>query len=214
MNRSALAPLLVAASFLGTGCSAATAAPTYATCAATADCRDSADTCVAITTAELTASECTRACVSDDECPGGGRCVSVDGASTFCQLTCVTSNVCEQGWACTARTDGRDVCLPGTRVPFDPVPPYHPCTPGSDDECSEDLHGCFTLDTDSALAICTSTCSFERPCPDDGECVALDRVDYTCFASCATDPATCLAGFSCRTSLPDGTTFPAACIPD
>jgi hypothetical protein len=203
-------PLLFASVVLVTACSVHTGSPTYGTCEVAGDCFFREDECVTVRAPELTASACTRACTSDAECPGAGRCLSEDGETSHCRATCVTSNGCAFAWACMPRSGGRDVCVPGPRGPVELLRPLERCTPGGHDECSTAVQGCFTIDVDAGLAICTSTCSVERPCPA-GACIALDGVDFTCLMPC--DNGMCPAGHACETSLSDGTAVPAICLP-
>ncbi len=217
--------VVMVAAFMASGCKLVPAgALTYENCSAPTDCSSGRDSCLTVSSPTDTRGMCTRACLSDSECPGTGRCLSFDGGSNFtCFQGCVTSNTCDFGWTCQNSAGGSTfppVCLPGSPSGPPPgVPAYDECTLGSTAECSVESQGCFGITVDGATrGVCTSSCSSDSTCPLDargsnGRCLSFDGGrNFTCFEGCFS-AADCAAGFACKSQLADGTRFPQICVP-
>jgi hypothetical protein len=209
---------------LGTGCTVVvTGSQTYETCGTTSDCASSLDSCFTVTTTEAR-SMCTRACATDLDCPGSGRCMSFDAGRTFlCFEGCATSAQCEPGWSCFDSYGGTffsPICLPGRGAPPPATqPPYYECTIGSTRECVASVEGCFTIAVDGVTrGMCTSRCRSDVECPRDrngalGVCMSFDGgFLFSCFQACRSS-LDCPLGFACKSRLADGTTFAPICLP-
>ena len=171
-----------------------------------------------MSTATRTDAHCSRGCFDDRDCPGTGHCVSFDGGTASCFQTCITSAICEIGWACTDLSDGSSVCLPGAGSPPPPpgIPPYNTCSPpGSIGGCSEESDGCAAVSIDGVTgAFCTNNCASSSECPlyslgFQGVCLRFGSNPSICFESCVTDDD-CLLGYSCK---PPDVGLQPVCLP-
>lgn len=188
---------------------------TYDSCTSTSECIQTADTCQAVA-GTVTLNACTRSCAADTDCPGGGRCLSLDGGSTFqCMQTCTTSGSCATGWSCNVIDTGPSACLPGTAPAG--IPAYDECAYGTSPDPCEAGVACWGVTVDTVMAgLCSRECSTDGDCPLDvrgfsGTCLAFPGQPALCWEGCASS-ADCQTGWACK-SMADGLTFPTICVP-
>jgi hypothetical protein len=110
----------LAIALCASGCAVST--PPYAECELVEDCTEPADRCYELRFTRSDGSTamgalCTLECTSDDDCPEGGACVTLEGDATetfFCASRCGTSADCYAGFACTMveGAAAMQLCLP------------------------------------------------------------------------------------------------------
>ncbi len=89
----------------------------YGTCRSTATCAETTPTCVSFynNVTRVSASLCTRACTTNNDCPGRGVCVEiVTGAwQRLCMAPCTRNEDCDfAGGFCGTARDGSRACVP------------------------------------------------------------------------------------------------------
>jgi hypothetical protein len=96
------------------------------------------------------------------------------------------------------------------------APPYAHCaqTPCAMGEC---IQVTYTRSDghDATGTFCSSACTADADCPDDGACIALGHDPmhtFFCVARCDASRA-CYAGFACTTVTPDTGAAFGACLP-